>query len=85
MVLVAVMAIFLVSVAFWRLMRRILVILAVLAAAAFVVSRIPSGSTNLHAYRVLLALVGHVTAVSVRQGLAQYIHWGQTLLTHQHL
>lgn len=85
MLLVAVLAAFFVSVLVWRLMRRVFVILAVLAAAAVAVRYIPSHNANLAAYRLLMGLVGHLAATSIHQGLAEYLHWGQHFWAQHHL
>ena len=84
MVLVTVGAAFVVSLVFFRLMRKLFWILAVAAAVLFVIGRLPIQNANLQSFQLLLSLFGHFTWQSLQQGMHQYQHWGQALL-HHHL
>lgn len=84
MILLTVGAAFLVSLVFFRLMRKLFWILAVAAVGLVVVGKIPLHNPNLQSFQLLLSLFGHLTWKSLQQGMHQYQHWGQALL-HQHL
>jgi hypothetical protein len=84
MILLTVSAAFLISVVFFRLMRKLFWILVVAAAALFVVGRLPIQNASLQSFKLLLGVFGHFTWTSLQQGFHQYQHWGQALL-HRHL
>ncbi len=84
MILLTVGAAFLVSLVFFRLMRKLFWILAAAAVALVVVGKIPLHNPSLQSFQLLLGLFGHLTWTSLQQGMHQYQHWGQALL-HRHL
>lgn len=85
MLLVAVCAAAVVSAFLWRLMRRLVLGIALACAVVWFVAKIPSTNANLVSYRLLVGLFGHVIATSIQHGVAQYVHWGRGMLAHHHL
>ena len=73
---------FAVSLFFFRLMRRLLWVLAILAAAGLVVSRIPLHSASWQCLTLVIGLIGHLIAHSFATGFHQYERWGRELLHH---
>lgn len=85
MLLVTLGIVFLISLLFFRLMRRLFWVFAAIAVVVIAAPHLPIHNRSWQSLALVLGLFGHLTRVSVTQGLHQYERWGQHILAHHRL
>jgi hypothetical protein len=73
--LVTILAAVFIGTLLWRIMRRIVLLVALGAVCVVLTTHLPLHSQSLSSFQLLLSLIGHVGAQSIRHGIGQYGQW----------